>query len=121
MLDIQVHAVLRGTVLDLSHAIQILRMNSVEHQIDRRIRFSCEAQNSVGFVRPNKFTVADLPSEGSRMTQLLSLCQVLPSSLQLFLICFPISTVFLSCMSSFSTLTIQDSRFLARLLSISAH
>jgi hypothetical protein len=68
MLDIQIHAVLRGTIFELLHPLPVLRVNSVEYEIERRIRFSCEAQNSVGFVRPNQLATADLPSEGSRMT-----------------------------------------------------
>ncbi len=68
MLDIQVHAVLRGTIPDLLQALPILGVNSVEYEVERRIRFSCEAQNSVSFVRPNEFATADLPSESSRMT-----------------------------------------------------
>src|SRR5260370_17863502 len=81
MLDIQIHAVPRGTVLDLSHAVQFLRVNSVEYQVERRIRFSSEAQNSVGFVRPKQFPTVALPSQSSRMTQPLTLCHALPSPL----------------------------------------
>src|SRR5580704_11809318 len=108
MLDIQIHAVLRGTIPDLSHAIQVLRVNSVEYQVERRIRFSSEAQDSVGFVRPNEFATANLPSECSRMTQPLSFCQVLPSSLQLRLRCFQILIGLLKCISSLSIPNIQD-------------
>src|ERR1700756_2197900 len=68
MLDIQVHAVLRGAIPELLHAISVLGVNSVEYEIERRIRFSCEAQNCVGFVRPDQLTTADFPSERSRMT-----------------------------------------------------
>jgi len=42
MLDIQVHAVLRGTISDLLQAVPVLGVNSVENQIERRIGFSCE-------------------------------------------------------------------------------
>jgi hypothetical protein len=83
MLDIQVHAVLRGTIPELLQARPVFGVNSVEYQIDRQIRFSGEAQDFVGFVRPNEFTIADFPCESSRVTQPLSLCKVLPSSLQL--------------------------------------
>jgi hypothetical protein len=68
MLDVQVHAVLRGTIRQQSHTVQIVGVNSVENQIERRIRFSCKAQNSVGFVRLKELTTADLPTESSRMT-----------------------------------------------------
>ena len=68
MFDIQVYAVLRGALPELLQAVSVLGMNSVEYQIKRRIRFSGEAQNSVGFVRPNELPIADFPSEGSRMT-----------------------------------------------------
>lgn len=67
-LDIQVHAVLRGTIRQLSHTVQIVGVNSVKYQIERRICFSCEPQNSVRFVRPNELTTTDLPSESSRIT-----------------------------------------------------
>ena len=83
MLDIQVHAVLRGAIPELLQALPVLGVNSVEYQIDGRIRFSIEAQNFVGFVRPKQLTIADFPSESSRVTQPLSLCKVLPPSLQL--------------------------------------
>ena len=43
MLDIQVHAVLRGMISKQLHTVEILGVNSVEYQIERRIRFSCEA------------------------------------------------------------------------------
>jgi hypothetical protein len=62
-------------------------MNPVEYLIERRMRFSREAQDSVRLVRPHEFATANLPSESSRMTQPLSLCQVLPSSLQIRLSC----------------------------------
>src|ERR1700684_2303737 len=58
MLDIQVHAVLRGTIPELLQARPVFGVNSVEYQIDRQIRFSGEAQDFVGFVRPNEFTIA---------------------------------------------------------------
>jgi hypothetical protein len=63
MLYIQVHAVPCATLSDLSHAVQVFRVNSVEDQIERWIRFSCEAQNSVSLVRPNEFATANLPSD----------------------------------------------------------
>src|ERR1700739_1820345 len=90
MLDIQVHTVLRGAIPELLQAISVLGGNSVEHEIESRILLSREAQNPVGFVRPNELTTADLPPESSRMTESLSLCQVLPSSLQLTLRSFQI-------------------------------
>ena len=43
MFDIQIHAVLSGTVSELLQAVAILRVNSVEYQIECRVRFSCEA------------------------------------------------------------------------------
>ena len=42
MLDIQVHAVLRGAISDLLQAVPVVGVNSVENQIERRIGFSCE-------------------------------------------------------------------------------
>jgi len=81
MLDIQVHAVLRGTIRELSHAFQVFGVNSVEYQIERRICFSCEAQNSDQTSSP----LRTFHPESPRMTQPLSLCQILPSSLQLCL------------------------------------
>jgi len=83
MFDIQIHAVLSGAIPDLLQAASILRVNSVECQIKRRIRFSCETQNFVGFVRPNKFTAVHSPPESPRMTQPLSLCQIPPAPLQI--------------------------------------
>src|SRR5580704_4583646 len=50
MLDIQVHAVLCGTIPELSQSVPVLRVNSVEYQIECRIRFSCEAQYFVSLV-----------------------------------------------------------------------
>ncbi len=88
MLDIQVHAVLRGTIRQLSHTVQVVGVNSVENQIECRIRLSCEAQNPAGFVRPNELTTFNLPSKRPRMTQPLSLCQIPPASLQLCLSVF---------------------------------
>src|SRR5579863_9569445 len=120
MLDIQVHAVPCGTVLDLSHAVQVLRVNSVEDQIERGTRFSCESQNSVGFVRPDELPAAYFPPECSRMTQFLSFCQVLPSSLQLRLRCFQLFIGLLKCIRSFSTPSIQDVMCFSGLLSGSA-
>lgn len=90
MLDIQVYSVLRGAIPELLQAVPVVGVNSIEHQIEGEVRFSREAQNSVSFVRPNEFPTADLPSEGSRMTQSLSLCQVLPSPLQVCLRCFQV-------------------------------
>src|ERR1700758_4718071 len=83
MFDIQIHAVLSSAVFELLQAISILRVNSFEYQVECRICFSGEAQNSVGLVRPNEFAAVNLPSKGPRMTQSLSLCQILPSSLQI--------------------------------------
>src|ERR1700740_1777087 len=120
MLNIQTHAVLCGTIPDLSHAIQVLRVNSVEYQVERRIRFSREAQNSVGFVRPDELPAAYLPPECPRMTQRLSLREVLPSSLQLRLRCFQLFIGLLKCIRSLSTPSIQDVMCCARLLSGSA-
>src|SRR5260370_18587827 len=80
MLDIQIHAVLRCTISELLHPLPVLGVNSVEYEIERRIRFSCEAQNSVGFVRPNQLATAALPSESSRITYALSPCQSPPPS-----------------------------------------
>src|SRR6201993_3229712 len=120
MLDIHIHAVLCGTISDLLHAVSILRVNSFEYQIERRMRFSCESQNSVSLVRPNEFATANLPSESSRMTQPLSLRQVLPSSLQLCLRCFQLFIGLLKCIRSLSTPSIQDVLCFARQLSGSA-
>ena len=116
MLDIQVHAVPCGTLSDLSHAVQVFRVNSVEDLIERGIRFSCEAQNSVSLVRPKQFAAVNFPPEGPRMTQLLSFCEVLPSSLQLCLRCFQIFIGLLKRIRSLSTPRIQDVMCFARLL-----
>ena len=83
VLDIKVHAALDGTLLELLHAITVFRVDSVEYQIESGICFMTETQNSASFFRPNELTTINLPSERSRMTQLLSLGQVLPPSLQL--------------------------------------
>jgi len=83
MFDIQIHTILSGTVPKLLQPVAVVRVNSVENQIERRIRLSCEAQNFVGFIRPNELTTVHLPSEGPRVTQSLSLCKILPSSLQI--------------------------------------
>jgi hypothetical protein len=40
MLNIQIHAVLRRTIPELSHIVQVIGMNPIEYQIERRIRFS---------------------------------------------------------------------------------
>src|ERR1700756_5393219 len=117
MLDIQIHAVPRGTVLDLSHPVQVFWVNSVEYQVERRIRFSCEAQNSVGLVRPDELPAAYLPPKCPRMTQLLSLREVLPSFLQLRLRCFQLFIGLLKCIRSLSTPSFQDVMCFARLLS----
>src|SRR6201993_3402071 len=90
MLDIQVHAILCGTIRQLSHTVKVIRVNSIEYQVEGRIRLSCEAQNFVGFVGPNELTAVHLPSESSRVTQSLSLRQVLPSSSQFCLVSFQI-------------------------------
>src|SRR5580700_2793616 len=102
VLNIQVHAVLSGTIPELLQAVPVLRVNSVEDQIKRRIRFSCETQNLVGFVRPNEFTALHLPSESPRVTQPLRLCKVLPSSLQISLQSFQIFIRFFKCGCSLS-------------------
>src|SRR5580692_13012504 len=102
MLDVQVHAVLRGTIRQLSHTVQVVRMNSIENQVESRIRLSRETQNFVGFVRPNEFTTANLPSESPRVTQSLSLCKILPSSLQIGLRSFQIFIRFFKCRCSLS-------------------
>src|SRR5260370_9565485 len=73
MLDIQIHAVLRGAISEPLHPLPVPGVHSVEYEIERRIRFSCESQNSVGFVRPNHLAPASLPSQTSPMTYCLSL------------------------------------------------
>ena len=115
MLDIQVNAVLRGAIPELLQALPVLGVKSVEYQIDRRICFSGEAQNFVCFVRPNEFTIADFPCESSLATQPLSLCKVLPSSLQLGLPRLQIFVSLRKCNPSF-----QDGKCFAKLLSRSA-
>src|SRR5579862_4974617 len=69
-------------ILELLHAITVFRVDSVECQIECGICFMTETQNSASFFRPNELTTLNLPSERARMTQLLSLGQVLPPSLQ---------------------------------------
>ena len=87
MLHIKVRAALDGTFLDLLHAITVFRVDSGEHQIESGICFPTETQNSASFFRPNEFAAGDLPSERTRMAQLLSLFEVLPPSLQVSLRC----------------------------------
>jgi hypothetical protein len=43
MLHVQVNTVLRRAILELLHLSQVVRMNPIENQIERRMRFSCEA------------------------------------------------------------------------------
>src|SRR6201987_4701935 len=90
MLDVQVHAVLCGTIRQLSYTVQVVRVNSIEYQVEGRIRLSRKTQNFVGFVGPNELTAVHLPSESSRVTQSLSLRQVLLSSSQFCLVSFQI-------------------------------
>src|SRR5580658_195070 len=85
MLDVKVYAVLDGMLPELLHSITVFGVDPVEYQVECGIRFLTEAENSASLFRPDKFATIDLPSEGSRMTQLLSLGQVLPSSLQVSL------------------------------------
>ena len=58
----------RSAVPELLQPVTIVGVNSVECQFERWIRFSCEAQNFVGFFGPNEFPSLDLPSESSRVT-----------------------------------------------------
>src|ERR1700733_3745562 len=51
MFDIQIHATLRGMIPKLLQASAVLGVNSVEYEIECRVRFSRETQNFVGFVR----------------------------------------------------------------------
>src|SRR5258708_7329670 len=102
MLDIQVHAVLCGKIRQLSETVQVVGVNSIEYQVESRIRLSCEAENFVGFVRPNEFTAVHLPTESPRVTQSLSLCKILPSSLQIGLRSFQIFIRLFKCRCSLS-------------------
>jgi hypothetical protein len=85
MFDIQIHTILSGTVPKLLQPVAILGVNSVEYQIECGIRFSREAQDSVGLVRPNEFARLNIPCKSPGTAQLVSLCQILPSSLLIFL------------------------------------
>src|SRR5580700_5861704 len=120
VLNIQVHAVLSGTIPELLQAVPVLRVNSVEYQIQSRIGFSCETQNLVGFVRPNEFTALHLPSESPRMTQPLRLCKVLPSSLQIGLQSFQIFIRFFKCGCSLSVPILRTLTRFGKKSSISA-
>ena len=120
VLVVQIHPVVRGEIPQTSQAFSIVGVNSVEHKIERRIRFSSEAQNSVGLVRPKQFATVDLPPESPRMTQPLSLCQVLPPSLQLCLRFFQNFIGLLKRVCSLSAPSIQDVMCFAGLLSGSA-
>jgi hypothetical protein len=108
MLNVQIHAVLRRAIPELLHLVQVVGMNPIEYQIESRMRFSCETQNSVRFVRPNQFASANLPSECSRMSQSLSFCQILPSSLQLRLRALQIFIGFRKGIRSLGMPNVQD-------------
>src|ERR1700722_10332206 len=82
VLYIKVRAAFDGMFPDLLHAITVFGVDSVQYQIESGICFMTETQNSASFFRPDEFTSINLPSERSRMTQLLSLGQVLPAPLQ---------------------------------------
>src|SRR5580698_5192523 len=118
--NIQVHAVLSGTIPELLQAVPVLRVNSVEYQIKRRIGFSCKTQNFVGFVRPNEFTALHFPSESPRVTQPLRLCKVLPSSLQIGLQSFQIFIRFFKCGCSLSVPILRTLTRFGKKSSISA-
>src|ERR1700739_3598888 len=102
MLDVQVHAVLCGTIQQLSYTVQVVRVNSIEYQVEGRIRLSRKTQNFVGFVGPNELTAVHLPSKSPRMAQPSRLCQILPSSFQIGLRSFQIFIRFFKCGCSLS-------------------
>src|SRR4029077_16474707 len=102
MLDIQIHTIVSRSVPNLLQAMPVFGVNSVEYQIECGVRFSCEAQNSVGLVRPNEFAGVHLPSKSPRTAQPLRLCQILPSSLQIGLRSFQIFIRFFKCGCSLS-------------------
>ena len=97
MFNIQVHTILSGTVPEFLQPVAVLGVNSVKYQIECGVRFSCEAQNSVGLVRPNEFAGVHLPSKSPRVTQSLRLRKVLPSSLQIGLRSLQIFIRFFKC------------------------
>jgi len=60
MLDIQIHSAPSGAIPELLQAVPVVGVNSVEYQIERKVRFSCEAQDSASFVRPNELATFNL-------------------------------------------------------------
>src|SRR4029077_10102122 len=117
MLDIKVHGVLDGMFLELLHAVTVFGVDSVEHQIESGIRVIGESEDSAGLFRPNEFATNDFPSKRSRMTQFLSLFEVLPPSLQISLRCLQTVIPLAKPIPALSVPSFEDAKCLTKLFS----
>src|ERR1051325_1769831 len=75
MLNIEVAFVTDGVLQSLSHEIPIIRMNSMERQVQSGSCGSIVFQNVVVLLRPVDLTCGDAPPESSGTADLLPLSQ----------------------------------------------
>src|SRR3984893_7337656 len=72
-----------GRVVDnLLYKISVVRMNALEHQLQRRLHRSIVLKDVVGFLRPVDFSAENAPAEAARMAEGLSLGQESFAALQ---------------------------------------
>src|ERR1700685_4594366 len=76
MFKIQTCPCLGGAVESVAHKISIVRMNSLDYQLECGLNRSIVSKDIVGFVRPVDFTTRNVPAETASAAQTLRLRQV---------------------------------------------
>src|SRR6266852_2512217 len=84
MLKIQTRPSLGRAVESLLHETSVVGMNSLQYQLQRRLNCLIVLKDLVGFIRPEDFSVQDIPAETASVAQLLRFRQVSFTPAQLF-------------------------------------
>src|SRR6267154_2712229 len=84
MLNIKICLFVGRAVESLLHAISVVRMNSLQYQLQCRLNCSIVFRDIVGFIRPEDFSTRNVKAEAACVAQFLRLRQISFTPPQLF-------------------------------------